>query len=301
MLFVGQQAYKPFARMFLRLVLEEATMELISRGYIAGAAGILGVCLLGTGVSNATPTDLGGFTLSSGAVGGNSSGATGFGASGGSFNLTDGANQFNAFKSNDTISTDSNFSVGFNYNISANTSQADTSGAKTEFSLAGQNGTLNFVVNPFTNGVTDPPSYIKSPSTGGTGSGGTGSGGGAAFSLPPGNTGSSAGYYTFTNSFFYLGSIAGINLSYNRASDMLTETISFTGSGPVVFNYNINLSLEIGSQANLDFTSVTGTAPQTQNISGLHYSVATPEPTGLALLLGGGGVLLLLRRRRAIG
>lgn len=276
-------------------------MELFSRGYIAGAAGILGVCLLGASTANATPTDLGGFTLSSGAVGGNSSGATGFGASGGSFNLTDGANQINAFQSKDTFSTSSNFSLGFNYNISANTSQADTSGAKTEFSLAGQNGTLNFVINPFNNGVTDPPSYIKSPSTGGTGSGGTGSSGGGTFSLPPGNTGSSAGYYTFTNSFFYLGSVAGINLSYNSSRDLLTETISFTGSGPVVFNYNINLASEIGSQANLDFTSVTGTTSQTQTVSGVNYSVATPEPAGLGLLLGGGGVLLLVRRRRAIG
>ena len=271
-------------------------MELFIREYIAGAAGLLGVCLLGAGTANATPTDLGGFTLSSGSVGGNSAGATGLGASGGSFNLTDGANQLNVFQSNDTIATDSNFSLGFNYNISANTSQANTAGAETEFSLAGQNGTLNFIVNPFTNGITDPPSYVKKTSTGGTGSSG-----GGTFSLPPGNTGSSAGYYTFTNSFFYLGSIAGINLSYNSSSDMLTETISFTGSGPVVFHYNINLGSEIGSQANLDFTSVTGTNSQTQTVSGVNYSVATPEPASLGLLLGSGGALFLLRRRRSIG
>ena len=274
-------------------------MELFIREYIAGAAGLLGVCLLGAGTANATPTDLGGFTLSSGSVGGNSAGATGLGASGGSFNLTDGANQLNVFQSNDTIATDGNFSLTFNYNISANTSAANTAGAKTEFSLAGQNGTLNFIVNPFTNGITDPPSYVKSPSSGsGGGSGGTG---GGTLSLPPGNAGSSAGYYTFTNSFFYLGNIAGINLTYNSTRDMLTETISFTGSGPVVFNYNINLGSQIGSQANLDFTSVTGTSAQTQTISGVNYSIATPEPASLRLLLGGGGVLFLLRRHRAIG
>ncbi len=273
-------------------------MRNFSRYTIAAtcACGFLGIGLFTPEIASATPTDLGGFTLTSGSVSGSSAGTT-FGLSGASFNVTDAANQTNVFQSNSTISSAGNFDLAFNYNISANTAQSNTTGAKTEFSLAGQNGTLNFVINPSTNAITDPPVYNSIPSGGGTG-GGSG-GGGSTSGLPAGNSGSSGGYYTFTNSYFYMGSVAGINLSYDSSKDILTETISFTGSSPVVFNYNLDLAAKVGSQMNLDFTAVTGTASQTQTISGINYTntSAVPEPTTLGILAVGCLTLLPMRRR----
>ena len=153
------------------------------------------------------------------------------------------------------------------------------------------------MINPSTNAITDPPVYNSIPSGGGTG-GGSG-GGGSTSGLPAGNSGSSGGYYTFTNSYFYMGSVAGINLSYDSSKDILTETISFTGSSPVVFNYNLDLAAKVGSQMNLDFTAVTGSTSQTQTISGINYTntSAVPEPTTLGLLAVGCLALLPMRRR----
>jgi hypothetical protein len=257
--------------------------------------------------SPVVPGDLGGFAT-------NGTGA--YGTNGQALDITSGlsgsqaAPEDNFYVSNDTFSTLSPFSISFDYGVSGNGISSNTQSAPSALNgtllnfflgdVTGSQSTspsLEFTINPYANDISNtytPNNIPSSNPSGGTG-GGTGGTGGSS-----GGSSSTPGYYTFTNTFVYTGSIVGVTLNYDPTTATLQEVINTSTGEHQVFSFSINLAATLGTTTNFSFEGKTGSTPATafqQSISNFSYSdTVVPEPDVMTLLLGAGAGLLLLPR-----
>ncbi len=279
---------------------------------IFGAAltAVLAVSVATVQATPVPPSDLGGFAL-------NGTGAGG--TAGQALNVTSStstslaAPEDNYYVSSDSFSTLSPFSISFDYGVSGNgissntsTSPSTLNGTLMNFFLGDVTGAqstspnIEFTINPYANDISN--NYDSNPN----GLGGSGGGGGSGISGGSGGTsgGSSGtpGYYTFTNTFIYTGSIVGVTLNYDPTTATLQEVVNTSTGEHQVFSFNIDLATTLGSSTNFSFEGKTGSTPATayqQSISNFSYtetSSTVPEPGVMALFLAAGAGLLLLPR-----